>query len=125
MQGQRLTCGPFQIDPATQVVHRDGQLLPLGQKAALLLAALFRRPGEVLTKTELMDAAWADVAVEESNLTVQIAALRKALGPTANGTASGSSRFRGSAIVSSANQARPRGPIWHRPRSTRSRCCRS
>jgi TolB-like protein/Tfp pilus assembly protein PilF len=86
MQGQRLTCGPFQIDPATQVVHRDGQLLPLGQKAALLLTALFRRPGEVLTKTELMDAAWSDVAVEESNLTVQIASLRKALGQTANGT---------------------------------------
>jgi len=86
MQGQRLTCGPFQIDPATQVVHRDGQLLPLGQKAALLLAALFRRPGEVLTKTELMDAAWSDVAVEESNLTVQIASLRKTLGRTTDGT---------------------------------------
>jgi TolB-like protein/tetratricopeptide (TPR) repeat protein len=86
MQGQRLTCGPFQIDPVTQVVHRDGRLLPLGQKAALLLEALFRRPGEVLTKTELMDAAWSDVAVEESNLTVQIASLRKALGQTAKGT---------------------------------------
>ena len=61
-------------------------MLPLGQKAALLLAALFRRPGEVLTKTELMDAAWSDVAVEESNLTVQIATLRKTLGQTANGT---------------------------------------
>lgn len=86
MQGQRLTCGPFQIDPVTRVVHRDGELLPLGQKAALLLEALFRRPGEVLTKTELMDAAWSDVAVEESNLTVQIASLRKTLGHTANGT---------------------------------------
>ena len=32
-----------------------------------------------------MDAAWADVAVEESNLTVQIAALRKTLGPSATG----------------------------------------
>ena len=85
MQRQLLICGPFQIDPATQVVHRDGQLLPLGQKAALLLAALFRRPGEVLTKSELMDAAWPETAVEESNLTVQIASLRKAIGPEEDG----------------------------------------
>jgi TolB-like protein len=86
MEGKRLTCGPFEIDPATQLVRRDGQLLPLGNKGGLLLQALFGRPGEVLTKTELMDAAWPETAVEESNLTVQIATLRKALGPAENGT---------------------------------------
>jgi TolB-like protein len=86
MQGQRLICGPFELDPVTQLVHRDGQLLPLGSRGALLLYALFQRPGEVLTKTELMDAAWPETAVEESNLTVQIASLRKALGSAENGT---------------------------------------
>jgi TolB-like protein len=50
-----------------------------------LLEALLGSPGRVLTKTELMQAAWGDTAVEESNLSVQIAALRKQLGPTADG----------------------------------------
>ena len=38
----------------------------------------------VLTKT-VMRAAWSDAAVEESNLSVQIAALRKQLGPAPDG----------------------------------------
>jgi TolB-like protein len=38
-----------------------------------------------MTKIELMQAAWGDAAVEESNLSVQIAALRKQLGPTLDG----------------------------------------
>jgi TolB-like protein len=50
-----------------------------------LLDALLNSPGRVLTKTELMQAAWGDTAVEESNLSVQIAALRKQLGPTTDG----------------------------------------
>ena len=85
MPDRDLACGPFRIDVGTQVVRRDGEVLSLGHKAVLLLQALFSRPGDVLTKTELMDAAWQDLAVEESNLSVQIAALRKALGPRPGG----------------------------------------
>ena len=86
MPGQHLACGPFQIDGATQVVRREGEVLPLGHRAVLLLEALFSRPGDVLTKTELMDAGWPNLAVEESNLSVQIAGLRKALGPAPGGS---------------------------------------
>ena len=85
MAEQHLACGPFQIDAGTRVVRRGDEVLSLGHKAVLLLEALFSRPGDVLTKTELMDAAWQDLAVEESNLSVQIAALRKALGPGPGG----------------------------------------
>jgi TolB-like protein len=85
MPEQYLACGPFQIDAGSQVVRRDGEVLSLGNKAVLLLEALFSRPGDVLTKTELMDAAWQNLAVEESNLSVQIAALRKTLGPGPGG----------------------------------------
>ena len=42
-------------------------------------------PGEVITKADLMDAGWPGTAVEESNLSVQIASLRKLLGPSADG----------------------------------------
>ena len=44
-----------------------------------------KSPGEVLTKAQLMDAAWPGMAVEESNLSVQIASLRKALGGAPDG----------------------------------------
>ena len=85
MAAPPLRLGPFEIDPRTRIVLKAGEPLPLGHRATLLLEALFQRAGEILTKSELMDAAWPDTAVEEGNLTVQIAALRKALGPSPNG----------------------------------------
>ena len=85
MPGRRLSFGPFQIDQGAQVVLRDGEPLAVGQRGVVLLETLLSRPGEVITKSELMDAAWGGAAVEESNLTVQVAALRKALGPSPAG----------------------------------------
>jgi DNA-binding winged helix-turn-helix (wHTH) protein len=38
----------------------------------LLLTAFLDRPGEVLTKSDLIDAAWQGAAVEEGNLSVQM-----------------------------------------------------
>ena len=43
------------------------------------------RAGEIVSKAELLDEAWSGAAIEESNLSVQIAALRKLLGPAPNG----------------------------------------
>jgi len=57
----------------------------VSSKGLQLLEALLGAPGRVLTKAELMRAAWGDTAVEESNLSVQVAALRKQLGPSADG----------------------------------------
>lgn len=85
MPQRRLSFGPFQIDQDAKVLLRDGEPLAVGQRGAMLLEALLSRPGEVITKSELLDAAWGGAAVEESNLTVQVAALRKALGRSATG----------------------------------------
>jgi len=85
MPDQRITCGPFAIDLAAMQATRNDEPLPIGHRGVALLATLLKRPGEVLTKTELMDAAWGGAAIEESNLTVQIAALRKGLGPSPGG----------------------------------------
>jgi TolB-like protein len=82
MPGRRLRFGPFEVDQGAQVILRDGEPLAVGQRGAAILEALLGRPGEVITKAELMDTAWPDVVVEESNLSVQVAALRKALGPS-------------------------------------------
>jgi TolB-like protein len=82
---QRITYGSFAIDVVSKLATKDGEPLPVGHRGVALLAALLKRPGEVITKSELMDAAWGGAAVEESNLTVQVAALRKVLGPSTAG----------------------------------------
>ena len=51
--------------------------------------ALVRGQGKVVTKSELLDAAWPGLVVEENNVSVQIAALRKLLGAHAISTAAG------------------------------------
>jgi predicted ATPase/class 3 adenylate cyclase len=50
-----------------------------------LLRALVERPGALVSKDALIEAAWPGQAVEESNLTVQIAALRRVLGEAPGG----------------------------------------
>ena len=77
--------GPFVLDRRRGRLLREGQPVALSSKGLQLLGALLGAPDRVLTKAELMHAAWGDTAVEESNLSVQIAALRKQLGPTADG----------------------------------------
>lgn len=82
---QRIAFGPFVFEPARGVLLRDGRPVPVNQKGVRLLAALLRAPGEAVDKATLMDAAWPGTAVEESNLSVQIAALRKLLGAAHDG----------------------------------------
>ena len=79
MAGQLLTIGPFRLD-RSGVLWRDGLPVSLGRRGLLLLETLLRHRGEVVGKAELIDAAWPGEAVEESNLSVQIAKLRKCLG---------------------------------------------
>jgi TolB-like protein/Flp pilus assembly protein TadD len=85
MQRQRFAFGPFLLDPEKGTLLRNGQPVVVGRRGIRLLETLVGRPGEVLTKAELLDAAWGGAAVEESNLSVQIAVLRKALGSAVDG----------------------------------------
>ena len=81
-----LTFGPYVLDVQRGVLLREGRPVALSSKGFRLLEAFLAAPGQVLTKPELMRKAWGDATVEESNLSVQIAALRKQLGPAADGT---------------------------------------
>jgi TolB-like protein len=85
MQGLRFAFGPFVLDPGAGTLLRNEDTVAVGTRGLKLLAALVGRSGEILSKGELMDAAWPGTAVEEGNLTVQIAQLRKLLGPPASG----------------------------------------
>ncbi|HTF73945.1 MAG TPA: winged helix-turn-helix domain-containing protein, partial [Bradyrhizobium sp.] len=77
---RKLRFGPFELSIGERVLRRDGQVLPLGDRALDILIYLADRPGEVIAKQELMDHVWSDVTVEEGSLRVHVAAIRKALG---------------------------------------------
>jgi TolB-like protein/DNA-binding winged helix-turn-helix (wHTH) protein/Flp pilus assembly protein TadD len=76
--------GAFSLDRSTSTLLSSGKAVAIGQRAYALLEALAAADGPV-PKATLMEAAWPGTAVEEGNLTVQIAALRKALGPRPDG----------------------------------------
>ncbi|MGH9967743.1 MAG: winged helix-turn-helix domain-containing protein [Pyrinomonadaceae bacterium] len=82
--GRRTTSyyefGPFHLDPVKRLLSRDGESLPLTQKAFDTLLVLVQNSERVVDKDQLMRVVWPDTIVEENNLTQSISALRKALG---------------------------------------------
>ena len=81
--GHLYEFGPFVLDTAQHVLLRQGKPVPLTPKTYDLLLVLVENSGRMLPKDELMKAVWPDSFVEDSNLTQQISAVRKALGETA------------------------------------------
>ncbi|MBB4443893.1 MULTISPECIES: ATP-binding protein [Rhizobium] len=78
--------GPYVFVPERQSLWRDHTAVRVGSRALEILAALIERPGEVVGKAELVSRAWPDTFVEQSNLKVNVAALRRALGDAPDGT---------------------------------------
>jgi DNA-binding winged helix-turn-helix (wHTH) protein/Flp pilus assembly protein TadD len=76
--------GPFRLDARRHVLLRDGQAISLAPKVFETLLLLVRNSGQVLKKSELIDAIWPDTFVEESNLAQHIFLLRKILGEDKN-----------------------------------------
>src|SRR5215475_9511678 len=71
--------GPFRLDVQGETLFKGTEPVALSHRAVALLRMLVDRAGAPVTKDALMEAAWPGLAVEDSNLTVQIAALRRAL----------------------------------------------
>jgi DNA-binding winged helix-turn-helix (wHTH) protein len=71
--------GAFRIVPNERLLERDGQPIALGSRAFDLLCLLIDRPGEVISKGDLMAKAWPGLTVDESSLRFHIAQLRRAL----------------------------------------------
>ena len=74
-----LYFGSFSLDSERLLLNVGTRPLPLGPKVVRTLLALAERPGEVLTKRELLDAIWPEGFVEESNLAQNVYVLRKVL----------------------------------------------
>lgn len=71
--------GDYLFIPGRQLLLRGGEVVRVGCRALDLLTAFVQRPGELLTKRELLEEAWPSTTVVEGNLKVHIAALRRAL----------------------------------------------
>ena len=80
MDGHAISFGPFRLVTARRLLLEGDKPVRLGGRAFDILAALVERAGEVVGKEELMARAWPQTFVEDSNLKIQVSALRRALG---------------------------------------------
>src|SRR5437773_2459183 len=80
-----MSSGRFRYIPASTCSLCDGQAVSLTPKVFELLRVLVENSGHLVEKDKLMKAVWPDSFVEEANLTVNISALRKALGDQPSG----------------------------------------
>lgn len=56
--GQALTAGDITLDPVRHVVRRGDERIELTAKEFALLAALMQRPGQVFSRSVLLDTVW-------------------------------------------------------------------
>jgi predicted ATPase/DNA-binding winged helix-turn-helix (wHTH) protein len=75
-----ISFGPFRLLAAQRLLLEGDQPVRLGSRAFDILATLVERAGEVIGRDELTSRAWPQTFVEESNLKIQVSALRRALG---------------------------------------------
>ena len=74
-----VSFGPFRLLPAQFLLLEGDKPVPLGSRALELLIVLLERPGELVSKQDLMARVWPNLFVEPANLTVHMSALRRAL----------------------------------------------
>ncbi len=75
-----LAFGPFVVDVRRRLLLHDQQPVALNSKTFDVLAVLIEHRDRIVTKDELLELAWANVIVQESNLVRQVSMLRRALG---------------------------------------------
>jgi len=72
--------GPFRLFPMQRLLTQADRRVQLGSRAFDILVALLERPGELVTKEELIAKVWPNTFVAPANLAVHISALRRVLG---------------------------------------------
>lgn len=76
----------FQLNAVTRTLTRNGLPVAIGDRALEILILLLERHGETVSKREMLDTVWKGMVVEESNLRVNVASLRRALGDVESGS---------------------------------------
>jgi len=83
--GERYQFGEFELETTELVLRRKGEIVSVTPKALQVLVLLVRDTGRVVSRKHILESLWPDSFVEDSNLTVTISMLRKALGESENG----------------------------------------
>ena len=74
-----IRAGDLTLDPVRHVVRRDGEPIELTAKEFTLLATLIQRPGQVFTRSVLLDSVWGLRGVNTSMVDLYVSYLRKKL----------------------------------------------
>ena len=74
-----VSFGPFRLLRTQFLLLEGDKPAPVGSRALEILIVLLERPGELVSKQELMARVWPNVFVEPANLTVHISKLRRTL----------------------------------------------
>lgn len=69
----------FRLLPYRRLLMKSGERVAIGSRAFALLLKLVENAGTMVSKSDLLRAAWARPHVEESNLRVQICTLKRIL----------------------------------------------
>ncbi len=80
LKRQNISFNEFELDTTHNQLLCRGKPVAIYTKTFELLEFLVQNNGRILTKDEILQAVWEGQIVEEANLSVQISALRKALG---------------------------------------------
>ncbi len=77
-----MSCGRIKVDPATKKVTLSGKTVILSSREYQLLAALIRRPGAILSKTQLIEQMYDwNTEIDSNAIEVHIHKLRQKLSP--------------------------------------------
>jgi predicted ATPase/DNA-binding winged helix-turn-helix (wHTH) protein len=85
-ENRAFAFGHFVLIPERRELRGDTGVVRVGSRALDILITLVTRHPEIVSKNELLSAVWPNRTVEENNLTVHMAALRRALGDGRDGT---------------------------------------
>lgn len=77
---QAVHFGPYRIYPGQRLILEADRPLRLGRRSMDILLILLEHAGDVVSKQQLIARVWPKSVVEDTNLRVHMAALRKALG---------------------------------------------
>jgi DNA-binding winged helix-turn-helix (wHTH) protein len=85
--GLHFVFEPFELDPARRRLTASGQPVAISERQLDVLLLLVARAGQIVSKGELLEAGWSDVAVGDNSLEQAISSLRRLLGAHPAGTA--------------------------------------
>jgi len=80
LSSEVIEYGSLRLYPAKKIVERDGQRVDLGPKEFRILSLLMERPGQVFSRTQLLDHVWGHgIYIDDRTIDVHMSRLRKAL----------------------------------------------